>query len=676
MAAITNRTDATIDLEEQEKVIKKEICIEVENGSIANRPMNENYEDGFVPEETLPDPEDGMRCVIVPELVSMTKYLFDNYRLVMYSHLNRSLRNGKLAGMTGCRILDRVINRNVCRFSHVTYWRIDREDFIADVDVTLNLTTDKGPLRWTGYITLWFDLNAPAGKGSCHIEEMGSDYDRPDRNLVMLSPFLVPYFNSGQLDVAAEDIWADHLPEALGDKDMRAAKVLAKKMGLAIEYRPLYKKRDTDSILFFESGSVLVKQEDADDDSMPREVLIPANTILINSNIIKTDYSAFNIYHECFHNEYHYLFYWLQNVANNGVMNNDVQNIRTKEILVAKDEKVNNPVYWMEKQANRGAYGLMMPVRDMQERIRIYGEKTKWCRHPGVKYQQIGKAIASELHLPHFRVRARMIQLGHVYAKGALNYVDRHMIEAFCFDSEAWREERHTFIVDQSAVRRLCEKDPNFKKMIESGQFIYADGHVVRNEPRFVRRGVQGLMLTGWANKHVDRCCLRFEKHFVQKNAGLYVFGRMNYDADYVKQTMFYLEDEINRKAMNELEAEEAYIDQFPVGFRDAFNKLRNQNGISLEKMAEELDMSYTTLCRWLDQPQGKITIDFLMMVTLVLKLPDWLSELLFDRAYLRFSRSNKRHHALKYIQRVMWMDGIEKANAYLREKGMEPLMI
>ena len=45
MAAITNRTDATIDLEEQEKVIKKEICIEVENGSIANRPMNENYED-------------------------------------------------------------------------------------------------------------------------------------------------------------------------------------------------------------------------------------------------------------------------------------------------------------------------------------------------------------------------------------------------------------------------------------------------------------------------------------------------------------------------------------------------------------------------------------------------------------------------------------------------------
>lgn len=53
MAAITNRTDATIDLEEQEKVIKKEICIEVENGSIANRPMNENYEDGFVPEETL-----------------------------------------------------------------------------------------------------------------------------------------------------------------------------------------------------------------------------------------------------------------------------------------------------------------------------------------------------------------------------------------------------------------------------------------------------------------------------------------------------------------------------------------------------------------------------------------------------------------------------------------------
>ena len=45
--------------------------------------------------------------------------------------------------------------------------------------------------------------------------------------------------------------------------------------------------------------------------------------------------------------------------------------------------------------------------------------------HEGEKYEQIGLAIADEYHIPHFRLRARMIQLGHIYAKGALNYVDR-----------------------------------------------------------------------------------------------------------------------------------------------------------------------------------------------------------------------------------------------------------
>lgn len=674
MAEITKMTDIRVDLKEQEQKIRD--VLTSEEITEVEQPACETYADGIIPNELIQKQEKEKRRVIVPELVSMTKYLFDNYRLVMYSHLNRSLRNGKLSSMAGCRIRNRVINRDVCRFSHVTYWMIDRSNFIADVDVKLMLFTDRGQLRWSGYLTLWFDLNTADGKFSCHIEEMGSDHDRTDRELVMLSPYLVPYFNSRQMDEAAEDIWNGYLPGAVRDKEKRNAAVLAHKMGLNIEFLPLHKRRDTDSILFFETGTVLTRRENQLDESGPVETVIPANTIVINSNIIKTDYSAFNIYHECFHNEYHYLFFRLQTAANRGVMNNDVNHIRTKEIIIAKDEKVNNPVYWMEKQANRGAYGLMMPLHDMQERISAHTEKTDWCRHPGAKYQQIGRAIARELHLPHFRVRARMIQLGHVYAKGALNYADQRMIEPFVFDPDAWREERHTFVINESMVRRLCEKDSGFREIMDCGKFIYADGHVVRNEPRFVKRSLDGMKLTGWANRHVDQCCLRFEKHFVQKNAGLYVFGRMNYDADYVKQTLFYLEDEINREAMDELEAKESYLRTFPDSFKGAFDKVRKQNGMSIEKMSEELNMSWRTLLRWLDDPEGKVTADFVIMVTLILKLPDWLSDLLFDRAYLKLSKSNKRHLALRHIQRVLWMDGIEKANEYLKEKNLDPLAV
>ena len=52
-------------------------------------------------------------------------------------------------------------------------------------------------------------------------------------------------------------------------------------------------------------------------------------------------------------------------------------------------------------------------------------------------------------------------------------------------------------------------------------------------------------------------------------------------------------------------------------------------------------------------EPAKYISADFVMMVTLILKLPDWISELLFDRAYVCLSRSNKRHLASRYIQRA-----------------------
>ena len=98
---------------------------------------------------------------------------------------------------------------------------------------------------------------------------------------------------------------------------------------------------------------------------------------------------------------------------------------------------------WMEKQADRGAYGLMMPVTFMRG---LMAEKRRTLRpyaHEGEKYEQIGLKISAELCLPHFRVKARMIQLGHLHAKGALNYVNRRRIQPYSFEDESLCEEEY-----------------------------------------------------------------------------------------------------------------------------------------------------------------------------------------------------------------------------------------
>ena len=72
-----------------------------------------------------------------------------------------------------------------------------------------------------------------------------------------------------------------------------------------------------------------------------------------------------------------------------------------------------------------------------------------------------------------------------------------------------------------------------------------------------------------------------------------------------------------------------------------------------------------------------KVWVSYLENDTsLIMKLPDWLSNLLLDRAGLCLGEKNKRHMALRWIQRAMWMDGIGKANEYLMQRGFEPLHI
>ena len=630
------------------------------------QPDMENCSNGLAPQPNAA--ADGVRRMKVPVVQTMTKYLFDHYRLTMYAYLNKSLRRGQLGRIVDFGFTNRTINRNVCTFRSVNYWRIDRLNFWADVHVSLFLSTQSGIREWRGYLCFWFSAEDP-GPLVGTIEEMTNEDEAPDRGgMTLLSPYLIPYFTSAKMDDEAENIWETYIHGALEDPELREARALAKAMGLSIKYVPLHEHKGVNSVLFLIDDFVTA----AENKEPPEEVSIPANTIVINTNAIKKEYSDFNIYHECVHYYEHCLFFRLQEMHHN-----DLLRMKTEEIEITEDEeKANNPVYWMEKQANRCAYGLMLPANFMR---RLMAEKRGTLNtyaHEGEKYEQIGLAIAEEYHIPHFRLRARMIQLGHIHAKGALNYVDRVRIQPYSFDEESLRRSEHTFNIDRVTAGCLYEKNLDFRKLLDSGKFIYADGHIVRNEPRFVDQAPWGHMLTPWASSRVDRCCLRFTRIYVQENAGEYVFGRMNYDADYVKQTMFYLEDLINEREMDDIEAELQYKRRFPETFIEAFDMLMKRNGDTRETMAEKLNTTSRSLYEWLKDPERRINVDFVVTVALLWRLPDWISALLLDRAYIHFSETNRRHLALQYILKVLWSEGVNKANEFLKERKLERLTV
>ena len=151
-------------------------------------PEREDCEDGVIPDKT--EPSDGKKKVMVPEVISMTWYLFKNYRLPMYSHINRCLRDGTLSRIVGMPVKNRVFNRETCSFPRVSFWKIDRENFYADVMVKLQLETWQGKQEWTGYLVFWCSFEE--NDFVCTIETLTDRVDREDDGFVPLSPYLIP----------------------------------------------------------------------------------------------------------------------------------------------------------------------------------------------------------------------------------------------------------------------------------------------------------------------------------------------------------------------------------------------------------------------------------------------------------------------------------------------------
>lgn len=640
------------------------------------QPDVEDCSNGAIPDKA--EPMEGKTKILVPVLTTINKYLFHNYRLAMYTYVNGLRRNGTLSQIVGARVLNRTINKEAMSFPSVSFWRIDRTNFYADVKVQLKLDTQGGTLVWNGYLVLWCSFNA---EFECGFECLTDEIDRKNDGFDPLDSYLIPYYNNKRVDEVTELIWKKYIPKALTNSKMRDPVKLAEKMGLEVKSCRIYEHRGVSTILFFEEDDLVVGDDRVEKDksgakervkvkySSPEHIM--GNTIVVNENLTRWEHAGCGIFHECYHYEEHYMFYRLQKMGSN-----DPRKVAMQELIVDANHEPDDAIYFMEKQANRGAYGLMLPATHTREYIKRLYHDAGNCRHAGERYEAIGKEMRSELLLPYFRIRARMIQLGYIQAKGALNYAERQLIQPFAFDLDAWREEQHTFVIDRDIVNSLYKKNDDFHAVMDSGKFVYADGHIVRNDERFIRQEDDRLMLTDWANAHVDECCLRFVRVYVQQDVGRYVFGRMYYDADYVKQTQFYLSDLINSDKLDELDAQNLYIQRFPTTFKGAIDLLKKQNKTSISALARFLCMDEGTLTRNLDNPRKFMNEDYLTAICLYFKLPDWISRLVFKRAHFQLDEEDKRHRAIAHILRVQSNDGVEAANAYLERNDVEPLKI
>ncbi|MBQ8617529.1 MAG: helix-turn-helix transcriptional regulator, partial [Clostridia bacterium] len=609
------------------------------------------------------------KTVTVPRIQSMQDYILKHHKRMILGEINRQIAGGTLREIEETRGSEVTLRSGDCRFGEMIFWRHDTCTLLADISISAYVSMPNEVQVYDLYCELWVDMRYGM-VFSCG--ECGFLQDKPERDMWMLSSYLVPILRKDEVEQGAEELLLRYCPKALESSRERDAYLLADRMGLKVERYPLYRKNGTLSILFFCEGEVTAEKQDDEGRNLdvPYTVSVPAGTIVINTNVVHKDCCQLEIYHECIHYDWHYMFFRLQDMHNS-----DVNTLKTKRVVVQDNKTPTNPLKWMEWQARRGSFGLMMPLSIMEPLVaKQWAIRAPSKHHAGQKFEGIARTIARDYDLPKFRVRARLLQMGHIAAKGALNYVDGRYIEPFAF-SAGNCEGNTSFVIDRKSAFAIYRENEAFRQQLQSGQYIYVDGHICINDGRYVRQTENGLRLTAWANAHVDQCCLRFNSIYEPCGVADYRFGAMNSDEAYNQHYMSFAQGKGALSSREKLTAMTRLIAELPVTFHEALSYLMKRAHITIEGMEERTGISSRTISRMRTQERRDYSLDQVIAICVALQLPPWLSREMIAKAGF-ILRTTKQHQAYQLVLDCMFIDTVEDVQRFLVEAGCEKLRL
>jgi hypothetical protein len=115
---------------------------------------------------------------------------------------------------------------------------------------------------------------------------------------------------------------------------------------------------------------------------------------------------------------------------------------------------------------------------------------------------------------PTQAAKVRLIDLGYFKAEGAYPFVDGQYVREYSFEAGAL-DKNQTFTIPYADLFKAYCFDREFKKLIDSGKFIFADRHLVLNIEKYIARDQSGnATLSEYALSHMDECCVVFSKGY------------------------------------------------------------------------------------------------------------------------------------------------------------------
>jgi len=168
----------------------------------------------------------------------------------------------------------------------------------------------------------------------------------------------------------------------------------------------------------------------------------------------------------------------------------------------------------MEWQANGITPRILMPITQTKyiiERV-IYRYEDKFDRYRAEDVKQvIINAVANYFGVSFKMAQIRMLDLDYIDYEGIQPYVNDVRVGCYSFNSTS-KENLQTFSISKEDIIRQYNTNEQFRKVMDSGKFLHIDGFVVLANSKYVMSSIHNEpVLTPYAKKNIDECCLRFD---------------------------------------------------------------------------------------------------------------------------------------------------------------------
>ena len=604
---------------------------------------------------------------LFPKITKFTKFLYNRYRCQIVAELEEMLTVGEYASVIypAKHGEEKIVNCDISM--KMSMWRINRYEFLVDIPVTVYCDVNSESKEITEvYATL-----------NCCLDEeftysiAGISFIRPDRPQMKLDDYLIPVMSYEDLGAATEGMWEQYMPEVFQEKELLSPYRLAERMGLKVVFHNLYRRKKHRGLLFWKDG--MVKVVSNEENGMPEEVAVEAGTIVVNDDKADMSRARMAVYHECFHDEFHWLFFRLQDMHND-----DLRAIRRVKKAHDQEKETKNPLKLLEWEAREGARMLMMPETIVQPMIARRRKEIRWTRHAGEIHQSIIMSLAEELNVARYQVKLRLLQLGYWQARGALNYIvgpdgTGKYIRPFMFSRESCPSSAYTFVITSEASFELYKENESYRARIDSGRYVYVDGHVCINDPEYVRQGKTGPYMTRWANEHVDECCLRFLNVYEADDD--YEFN-LNYVCSDEEYNRHYIDFVTGGKKMSESEANERAgnivmnMPQKPGAALEYLMKKasKGRRDMSTDELGERCGVTGRTVRNWCNE-EYQFSPETFIRIVVGLHLPPFISMRFMDICGVKL-QFHGIHMMYWKIVNCYFMDTIYEVNRIIEAAG------